>query len=265
MKKVLFLSFVFAAFTSRAQEEEACEGHHSNMFVSMYEKDLSKLKSELLSGAPSSEKRDMLPMITSGNEPKQYFDYFPAQMFLDEKSPASAVENHKIEKHLFSGITTSLNGISYDNLDCTEIKDKYSITHPITGIIYHYENEYFHFRDRSGQEIATLIYIKRSIGSLVTESRFLKSYTDKSNSAALHIYPNPAKDVLNIKMQINYEGKYNIYIKDWAGKRIMQPVQNQFFAKGEQQASFGLNLLPGNYYVVLAGDKNEVVKTLLIK
>jgi len=87
---------------------------------------------------------------------------------------------------------------------------------------------------------------------------------DITNSVALQIYPNPAKD--KIKLNANFEGEKTIhfFIHNLSGKLVFQKEIETVSGKVNQQINIPSSLVSGNYLVsVTAGKKRSLIKLVV--
>lgn len=267
MKKSLLTIAAMSVVTVYAQEHEhdlSCEAQHPKL-LSIYEKGIAENKSALKQKSFTDETYKQQQLETPGNGSKltEGFDYFPATMFL-EKSSQNNTAGHKTEQYFHKGIKASLGGTTSEQLDCTEIHDEYDITHAGTGITYHYNNIYFHFRNNEGADLATLTYVKRSRGSLYTESSSLKMYEAANGIPSLAVFPNPARDFIQARLSIAKEGIYSLQVYDLSGRIVLEPVKNKFFGSGTHTLSTATGNLSGHYYITLTGEKHTTTQSITI-
>ncbi|RYD99624.1 MAG: T9SS type A sorting domain-containing protein [Sphingobacteriales bacterium] len=267
MKKSLLTIAAMSVVTVYAQEHEhdlSCEAQHPKR-LSVYENGIATNKSALKLKSFTDETYQQLQLAAPDNGSKltEGFDYFPAPMFLDE-SYKSNTAGHKVEQYLHKGINASLGGTTFQQLDCTEIHDAYDITYPGTGITYHYSNTYFHFRNNEGTDLATLSYIKRSRGSLFTESSNLKIYVAATGIPSLQVFPNPAREVIQARIAITKEGVYSLQVFDLSGRVVMTPAQNKFFSSGTHNLAVPTGNLSGHYYITLTGKTHTTTQSITV-
>ncbi|GEM_PF-2556824 len=267
MKKSLLTIAAMSVVTVYAQEHEhdlSCEAKHPEI-LSHHEKGIATIKSELKlkSFTEDAYKQLQLAVPDNGSKLTEGFDYFSAPMFLDDLHKSNTA-GHKVEQFVHKGVKTLLNGTTFEQLDCTEIHDEYDITYPGTGITYHYNNVYFHFRKNDGTDLATLSYVKRSRGSLFTESSSLKMYEAATGIPSLQVFPNPATDVIQARLDIAKEGIYSLQVYDLTGRIVLEPVKNKFFGSGTHTLSTATGNLSGHYYITLTGEKHTTTQSVTI-
>ncbi|OJV54427.1 MAG: hypothetical protein BGO31_09690 [Bacteroidetes bacterium 43-16] len=267
MKKSLLTIAAMSVVTVYAQEHEhdnSCEAQHPKL-LSVYEKGIATNQSELKLKSFTDEAYKQLQPATPDNGSKltEGFDYFPAAMFLEQSSESNTA-GHKIEQYVHKGVKASLGGTTFEQLDCTEIHDEYEITYPGTGITYLYSNVYFHFRNKEGADLATLSYIKRSRGTLFTESSNLKMYNAATGIPSLQVFPNPAHDFIQARLSIAREGIYSLQVYDLSGRVVLEPVKNKFFGSGTYTLSAPTGNLSGHYYLTLTGKAHTTTQSITI-
>lgn len=267
MKKSLLTIAAMSVVTVYAQEHEhdlSCEAKHPKI-LSHHEKGIATNQSALKLKSFTDETYKQLLLATPDNGSKltEGFDYFSAPMFLDD-SHKSNTAGHKVEQYAHKGIKASLGGTTFEQLDCTEIHDEYDITYPATGITYHYNNVYFHFRNNDGTDLATLSYIKRSRGAIFTESANLKMYEAAIDIPSLQAFPNPASDFIQARLGIAKEGVYSLQVYDLTGRVVLEPAKNKFFSSGTHNLSVPTGNISGHYYITLTGKTHTITQPITI-
>lgn len=267
MKKSIITLAAMSVVTVYAQEHEhdhSCEARHPKL-LSHSEHSIAAIKSELQLNKFTDEAYKQLQLATPDNGSKltEGFDYFSAPMFLNE-SYKNNTAGHKVAQFSHKGIKASLGGTTFEQLDCTEIHDEYDLTYPGTGITYHYNNIYFHFRNKEGADLATLSYIKRSRGALFTESSNMKMYEAATNIPSLQVFPNPARDFIQASLSIAKEGTYSLRVYDLSGRIVQEPAKNKFFSNGNHKLSVPTSNLSGHYYITLEGKNHTITQAITI-
>ncbi len=87
---------------------------------------------------------------------------------------------------------------------------------------------------------------------------------DKATVSSLELYPNPAKDMVNINFKISSAGQVNITITDVQG-RIVAVVKDGYFTNGAHQVVWSVNVHSGLYLVTIKTADGVDQKQLLIQ
>lgn len=91
----------------------------------------------------------------------------------------------------------------------------------------------------------------------------VESNTDNLTSVStkkINVYPNPVKDVVNIKLEEDYTGTYEIAVSDASGKLIFETIISGSFG----QAYFSLPNLAKGIYDMRVRTKNDIYRTKIM-
>lgn len=171
-------------------------------------------------------------------------DYFPANVFLGDKAPV----DHNTQTFRYDNQDITLDGKPHANVTVYEILDRFSLRDKNTDNVYNYNNVYYQLRDAANNDIATVYYIDRTVGFLRSEYKVI----NKANSLSglqLTIAPNPAKNVINIALEIENQGQANLQIIDVNGRIADTVFNNKQIQSGKHTIQHPINLPAGNYFI----------------
>lgn len=196
---------------------------------------------------------------------KESVDYFAAEDLLngsiDPKVP------HEINTTRYSNVTLSLDGQNYENLECYEISDRYSIVaaKELPGD-FQYNNTYFLYRDKEGKTLATISYIDCSIGNLKTENKVVRRGLSALLGNTLSLAPNPAHTSVGITSRITAAGTYSLQVSSLDGRTLKTVFNQKQLSEGLTTTEVPLDLPAGTYSVILNSDHSApVTQKLIIK
>jgi hypothetical protein len=125
----------------------------------------------------------------------------------------------------FGSLLIEVNG---NRLDCKYLKS--------TGVVY----DEFTIINPDGSNPAP-VSVQNS-GALITDSR---------------VYPNPAKDYLQVEFRLAHDSETNITVLDFNGRAIFSETAKSY--SGENRKLFNINdLAPGNYIVNIKTEKETL-------
>jgi|GEM_PF-6733695 len=81
-----------------------------------------------------------------------------------------------------------------------------------------------------------------------------------ANNAKINVYPNPVKDVVNIKLEEEYTGTYEIAVQDATGKIIFETIISGSYG----QAYFSLPDIAKGIYDMRVRTKNDIYRTKIM-
>lgn len=196
---------------------------------------------------------------------KESVDYFAAEDLLngsiDPKVP------HEINTTRYNNVTLNLEGQTYENLECYEIGDRYSIMagKELPGD-FQYNNTYFLYRDKEGKTLATISYIECSIGNFKTENKVVRRGLSALLGNTLSLAPNPAHTSVGITSRITAAGTYSLHISGLEGRVLKTVFDQKQLAEGLTTTEVPLDLPAGTYWVILNADHSApVTQKLIIK
>ncbi len=106
--------------------------------------------------------------------------------------------------------------------------------------------------------------VAASRGTIVQSDNFTSSEEPEQNGVAFQLYPNPAKNIVNISITSPENGQAVISILSPDGKRMLQQQAN--FVIGNQVLPLSLANLPSGFYFVEIKAKNAIrTQKLIIK
>ena len=76
---------------------------------------------------------------------------------------------------------------------------------------------------------------------------------NENTNVSLQVYPNPAKDVVNIHFEIAKEGQANISVSDIQGRKLFV-VKEGYFSKGAHNLSWNVSVPTGWYFITVVTD-----------
>lgn len=83
------------------------------------------------------------------------------------------------------------------------------------------------------------------------------------NINSLYVFPNPFKDLINIKFNLSENSKVSFELIDMSGKKVFVNEEKQYF-KGENNSSINIeNLLPGAYLLKYRSNNNFIIKRII--
>jgi PKD repeat protein len=88
--------------------------------------------------------------------------------------------------------------------------------------------------------------------------------TGKANASFLTLYPNPAKDIVNISFKMNVAGQVNITVSDIQG-RTVAIVKDAYFAYGYHNIEWNVNVHAGWYLITIKTAEGRDQKQVLIQ
>lgn len=87
----------------------------------------------------------------------------------------------------------------------------------------------------------------------------------KNQIGSVALYPNPAKEIVTIRVNTQNAGVISANVYDVTGKLVMSPVQNQAVINGENNFSFNTaDLQNGIYFVTLSNAKGKETVKLIV-
>jgi hypothetical protein len=103
-------------------------------------------------------------------------------------------------------------------------------------------------------------------GSYAFPAAVIENVATNYNKNAINIYPNPMSTNSNVRLKIQDEQNYNIYVMDLLGRKLRTIAKGQFI-KGEHDFSLdGNNLVNGNYLLVMENEMGrKIAKQFIIK
>lgn len=98
------------------------------------------------------------------------------------------------------------------------------------------------------------IYIGKNTVTGITES------TEIIDVAKL--YPNPANNTANLKLNLSEEHIFSIELIDLLGNKIMDITRNEYFPPGNKSIRFDTGQLPNGFYTIVVKENNVNIKQL---
>ncbi|MFO7864474.1 MAG: T9SS type A sorting domain-containing protein, partial [Salinivirgaceae bacterium] len=86
----------------------------------------------------------------------------------------------------------------------------------------------------------------------------------KQEEATLKLYPNPAKDYINIQIQNTRDNKYNFVIQDITGRQILEKAVFLNSGKITERIMIPQNTQPGTYFLKIETEKLQLVEPFSI-
>jgi hypothetical protein len=88
-------------------------------------------------------------------------------------------------------------------------------------------------------------------------------YSDKLNNKKLNIYPNPAKDILNVKLDVDKKGYLTVTVFDMTGKVVLS--ENKNLSSGQNSFNINVSGLPKGNYLLTVNNKTSIKAQQFIK
>ncbi|MDW9379211.1 T9SS type A sorting domain-containing protein [Chryseobacterium sp. JV558] len=248
VNRVLLCSALITAFSSqfsaqsRTSEPVNEKPYPADKVISLYGKERNSF-----SGDMQRRSSNTIPIELRSKEIREVLigqDYFSADLFLNEG--AKVPSGHNPQVHHYDSQNVVFDGQKHENVRVDEIIDQYTLKN--ADIDYYYDNAYYLFRDASGNTIASVYYIDRTVGFLKSEYKVV----NKGKSLVtfpLLVAPNPAKNVINITYHVEKESQASLQIIDINGRTADTVFRDKQIKNGRHTIQHNINLPAGNYLV----------------
>lgn len=224
---------------SRISEPVNEKPYPADQVVSLYGKERNSFSSDIQRrSAPIELRSKEIKEVLTGQ------DYFPADLFLNEGAKPPSGHNPQV-RH-YDNQNVIFDGQKHENIRVDEIIDQYTLKN--ADIDYYYDNAYYLFRDASGNTIATVYYIDRTVGFLKSEYKVV-SKGKSLVTFPLLVAPNPAKHVINITYQVEKESQASLQIIDMNGHTADTIFSGKQIKSGRHTIQHNINLPAGNYLI----------------
>ena len=248
MNRLLLCSVLITAFSSqlraqsRVSEPVNEKPYPADQVISLYGKERNSFSSDI-----QRRSSNTVPIELRSKEIKEVLagqDYFPADLFLNEGAKVPSGHNPQVRHYDNQNVT--FDGQKHENIRVDEIIDQYTLKN--ADIDYYYDNAYYLFRDASGNTIAAIYYIDRTVGFLKSEYKVV-SKGKSLVTFPLLVAPNPAKNVINITYQVEKESQASLQIIDMNGRTADTVFSDKQIRSGRHTVQHNFNLPAGNYLV----------------
>ncbi|MCT2560520.1 T9SS type A sorting domain-containing protein [Chryseobacterium herbae] len=220
----------------------------ANEIISLYGKERNDLSANI-----QRKFTNATPIELYSKEIKEVLtgqDYFPADVFLNEdyKTNVKAPSGHNTQARHYDGCDVIFDGQMHKGLTVHEIIDQYTLKNKITESDYHYDNIYYIFRDATGNTLATVYYIDRTVGFLKSEYKVVSTGRSLITFPLL-VAPNPAKHMINITYQVEKDSQASLQIVDMNGRTADTVFSDKQIKSGKYTIQHNINLPAGNYLI----------------
>jgi len=82
----------------------------------------------------------------------------------------------------------------------------------------------------------------------------------------IKIFPNPAKENISLRMEVEQKAEFSIYLSDLSGRLIKRLAINRQLPQGKHQLTFNIkDLTPGQYHISIKNEGEVVSKKVLLQ
>lgn len=266
MTKKMLLLVLLPACPAFAQEAHVHEEDTPPPVVSVLTREIEDTRMQLVSDHDRAPFVQTFHFSSIADQGKLRIsqDYHDPEELL--KAPSQNSSGEVTIKH-FANAKLSLEGITYDQLDCYQIHDQYRVRagHELPGDFV-YNNTYFVYRDRTGATLAQVIYVECSIGNTTTEKRIVRKGARAFATGELIVSPNPAQKNISVDFTTAEKGIHTISVVSADGKVVSTLLDRQALEAGRHSFAYNLDLPSGVYILSLnSGKAAPITQKLIIK